>query len=50
MGFLMMFLVFIAIGLCLAKDKGQRRRFLGGVAALLYLPIAVVLAIAKNYK
>ena len=50
MGFLMMFAAFIAIGLCVAKDKSQRRRFLGGVAALLYFPIALVLAIAKNYK
>ena len=50
MGLVMMFLVFIAIGLCLAKDKIQRRAFLGGVLALLYIPIGTILALTKNYK
>ena len=47
---LLMFVAFLVLGLCLAKDKTDRRRFLGGVAALLYIPIAVVLALAKQYK
>ena len=50
MGLLMMFLAFIAIGLCLARNKGQRRAFLGGVLALLYLPIGILLALVKPYK
>ena len=50
MGLLMMFLVFMAIGLCVAKGKGQRRAFLSGVLALLYLPIGILLALVKNYK
>ena len=50
MGFLLMFAAFIVLGLCLAEDKTQRRRFLGGVAALVYFPIAVLLALTKNYK
>ena len=50
MGLLMMFVVFIAIGLCAAKDKGQRRAFLGGVLALLYIPVGILLALTKHYK
>ena len=50
MGFLMMFVVFIVIGLCAAKGKGQRRAFLSGVLALLYLPIGILLSLVKNYK
>ena len=50
MGFLLMFGAFIALGLCMAKDKTDRRRFLGGVAALLYLPIGILLALVKNCK
>ena len=50
MGFLLMFTAFIVLGLCLAKDKKDRRRFLGGVVALLYIPIATLLALTKNYK
>ena len=50
MGLLLMFVAFLVLGLCLAKDKTQRRRFLGGVVALLYLPVAVLLALTKNYK
>lgn len=50
MGLLLMFGAFLVLGLCLAKDKTQRRRFLGGVVALLYLPVAVLLALTKNYK
>ena len=50
MGFLLILTAFFALGLCFAEDKTQRRRFLGGVAALVYLPIAVLLALTKNYK
>lgn len=49
MGF-WLFLVFLGIGLCLAEGKEQRRRFLGGVAALLYLPIGILFALIKNDK
>ena len=50
MGLLLVFAAFIVLGLCLAKDKTQRRAFLGGVLALLYLPIGVLLALARHYK
>lgn len=50
MGLLLMFAAFLVMGLCLAKDKTDRRRFFGGVLALLYLPIGVLLALTKNYK
>lgn len=50
MGVLLIFGAFILLGLCLAKDKTQRRAFLGGVLALLYFPIGVALALAKQYK
>lgn len=50
MGLLLIFAAFIALGLCLAKDKTERRRFLGGVLALVYLPIATIMALTKNYK
>lgn len=50
MGFLLMFAAFIVLGLCLAKDKTQRRAFLGGVLSLLYLPVGIVLALTKGYK
>ena len=50
MGFLLMLLAFLVMGLCLAKDKNDRRRFLGGVLALVYLPIATLMALTKNYK
>lgn len=50
MGLLLMFAAFIVLGLCFAKDGGQRRRFLGGVLALLYLPIGILLALTKQYK
>ena len=50
MGFLLIFTAFIVLGLCLAKDKADRRRFLGGVLVLLYLPIGIILSLAKNYK
>ena len=48
MGMLLMFTAFIVMGLCAAKGRSQRRRFLGGVAALLYLPIGAILALVKN--
>lgn len=50
MGFLLMFAAFIVLGLCLAKDKKERRRFLGAVLALVYIPIATIAALTKNYK
>ena len=50
MGFLLMLLAFLVMGLCLAKDKSDHRRFLGAVLALVYLPIATILALAKNDK
>ena len=43
-------LLFVLSGLCMASGKDGRRRFLGGVAALVYFPIAVLLALTKNYK
>ena len=50
MGFLLILTAFFVLGLCLADGKTQRRRFLGGVVALVYLPIAVLLTLTKNYK
>ena len=50
MGFFLILAAFITLGLCLAKDKTDRRRFLGGVLALLYIPIATIMALTKNYK
>lgn len=50
MGFLLILTAFFVLGLCLAEDKTDRRRFLGGVLALLYIPIATLLALMKNYK
>ena len=49
MGFLLMFAAFIVLGLCLAENKTERRGFLGAVAAILYFPIGVILALTKNY-
>lgn len=50
MGFLLIFAAFVVLGVCLAEGKQERRRFLGGVLALLYFPIGVVLALTKHYK
>ncbi len=50
MGLLLVLAVFMALGLCLARGKAQRRRFLGGVVALLYLPIGILLALLKSYQ
>lgn len=50
MGFLLMFAAFVMLGLCLAKDREQRCTFLGGVLALLCLPIGILLALIKNHK
>ncbi len=50
MGCLLMFVAFIVLGLCLAEGKKERRRFLGGVVALFYIPIATIAALTKNYK
>ena len=50
MGFLLMFVAFVVLGVVLAEGKTQRRRFLGGVLALLYLPIGTILALTKLYK
>ena len=50
MGFWLMFAAFITLGLCLAKGKKERRRFLGAVLALVYIPIATIAALTKNYK
>lgn len=50
MGALFVFAAFVVLGVCLAEDKRQRRRFLGGVVVLLYLPIGILLALTKKYK
>ena len=50
MSLLLMFIVFILLGLCMAEGKTQRRRFLGGVLALLYLPVGILSALTKKYK
>lgn len=50
MGALLILLAFLIVGLCLAKGKSGRRRFLAAVGALLYLPIGILLALTKNYK
>ena len=50
MGFWLMFAAFIVFGLCLAEGKKERRRFLGAVLALVYIPIATIAALTKNYK
>lgn len=50
MGMLWIFAAFAVTGLCLAEDKHQRRRFLGGVAALCRLPVAVLLSLIKECK
>lgn len=50
MGVLLMFTAFVVLGVCLAEGKSQRRRFLGGVLALLYLPVGILLALTGKYK
>lgn len=50
MGFWLMLAAFIVLGLCLAEGKQERRRFLGAVLALVYIPIATIAALTKNYK
>ena len=50
MSLLLMFVAFLLLGLCLSDGKSQRRQFLGGVLALLYLPVGILLALTKKYK
>ena len=50
MGFWLMFFAFLVMGLCFSRDKTQRRCFLGGVLALLYIPVSILLALTKRYK
>lgn len=50
MGWLLMVVVFLTVGLCVAEDGAQRRRFLGGVVALLYLPIGILLELVKKCR
>lgn len=50
MGMLLMFAAFLGMGLCLAKDKTDRRRFLGGVGALLCLPIGALVSLIRKCK
>lgn len=48
MGLLFMFVAFIAFGLCLAEDETDRRCFWGGVWAMLYLPVEILLTLTKK--
>jgi hypothetical protein len=50
MGFWLILAVFLLAGLCLARGKADRRRFLSGVVSLVYIPIATIAALTKNYK
>lgn len=50
MAMLWILLAFLVMGLCLAKGKSGRRRFLGAVAELLYLPIGTLLSLLRRCK
>lgn len=47
---LLLFLAFLGMGLCLAKGKSGRRRFLGSVAQWLYAPIGTLLSLLRRCK
>lgn len=50
MGMLWVILVFLIVGLCAAKGKSERRRFLGSVAEWLYAPIGTLLSLLHRCK
>ena len=49
MAFFIIFIASIVLGLCLAEGK-SKKGFLGLIIAILYFPLGVILALAKNYK
>ena len=50
MAMLLVMLAFLIAGLCLAKNKVGCRRFLGGVLALLYLPVGTLVNLIRRCK
>ena len=50
MAMLWILLAFLGMGLCLAKGKSGRRRFLGSVAEWLYVPIGTLLSLLRRCK
>lgn len=40
--------VFFVLGMCLAKDRQQRRRFLDGIRAWVLLPLGALVARIRN--
>lgn len=48
MGALLILLAFLIVGLCLAKGKSGRRRFLAAVGEWLYAPVAILISLVKN--
>ena len=50
MAMLWILLAFFGMGLCLAGSAAGRRRFLGAVAELLYLPIGTLLSLLRRCK
>ena len=47
--FLLIATVLVVIGLCLPDSKSKKAYF-GALLAVVYFPIGVILALAKNYK
>lgn len=44
-------LVLIVLGVCLSGDSKKKKwGALGVIAAILYLPIGIIMALTKNYK
>ena len=50
MGALLVVLVFLLVGVCLARGRDGCRRFFADVAALLYLPIGTLVMLIKKCK
>ena len=50
MGFWLILAVFLLAGLCLARGKADRRRFLSGVVSLLTLPVATLLSLIHKCR
>lgn len=50
MGMVLLVLVFLVAGLCLARKERGCRRFLADVAALLYLPVGTLMTLIKKCK
>lgn len=49
---MLLFLLILSIGiaLLLTNDNNKRKGILGGIIALLYFPLGVILALTKKYK